>query len=70
MIRNRFTLIEVARQVGAKPWTLRRLEAAGRIPPARRDECANKSRVYLPEDVERIREAVADLGVTDEMQAL
>jgi hypothetical protein len=61
MIRQQLTLGDVSRQVGVGPWTIRRLERLGRIPPARRDPIANNSRIYSVHDAEVIRAALASL---------
>jgi len=46
-------VIEVARQLGVSTDWIRRLERAGRIPPATRD--SNGHRRYGQADVERLR---------------
>jgi len=48
---------QVAAQFNRTASWLRQLEAKGIIPPAKRDEL-NGARVYQPEDVQRIRDAV------------
>ena len=48
---------QVAAQFNRTASWLRQLEARGIIPPAQRDKL-NGARVYAPQDVERIREAL------------
>ena len=60
MIRNLLTVKEVGARVGLGPWTLRKLEARGVIPPARRDTYSG-FRVYSDDDVRSIQEALAAL---------
>lgn len=61
MIRNQLTIAEVGSLLGVRPWTLRRLEALGRIPPPRRDALCHR-RVYSLEDVDTLRAVLAGLG--------
>ncbi len=57
MTRTRLRPVDVAREFGRSVAWLKGLEKAGVIPPAPRDEL-NGDRIYSPEDVQRIREAV------------
>ncbi len=57
MIRNHLTVSEAARQVGVNAWTLRRLEALGRIPAPRRDPLCNQ-RIYTQEDLTQLHAAL------------
>lgn len=61
MIRNRFTISDVAERVGLNPWTLRRLESLGRIPMPSRDPVSGV-RIYSEHDVETLRTALAAVG--------
>ena len=56
-VKNKLRPIDVARQFDRSVAWLRTLERSGVIPPAQRDELSG-ARVYSPEDVEQIREAV------------
>jgi len=57
MIRGRYSVAETAELVGIGPWTLRRLERAGRVPSAQRDPLCGY-RVYSVDAVEHVRTAI------------
>ncbi len=60
MIRNQYTISDVAPVVGLGPWTLRRLESQGRIPSPQRDPLSGR-RIYTDNDVAQLRAALAHL---------
>lgn len=62
MIRGRKSVAEAAAHLGVGPWTLRRLEASGRIPPAQRDTLTG-FRVYDDAAIHHIRQALDQLNV-------
>ncbi len=59
-VRRYLSIGTVAREVNRSETRLRVLERAGLIPPAGRLD-GSGTRVYLPEDVARIRQALAAL---------
>jgi DNA-binding transcriptional MerR regulator len=61
MIRDHLTITDVAHIVGLKPWTLRRLEALGRIPKPCRDPYCGR-RIYSQRDVAQLQAALATLA--------
>ncbi len=60
-VRSCLTVREAAARIGVGPWTIRKLEMEGRIPPARRDPLS-RYRVYDDADIARIRAAIAEMG--------
>lgn len=60
-----YTIAAVSRRVGVPPWTLRRWEAQGHIPPAKRHPI-NRYRVYSELDVRRIRATLRSLEAVDD----
>jgi len=61
MIRGKLRVAEAARLVGVNAWTLRRLEALGRIPAPSRDPLCGY-RAYTESDLNQIREALGRLA--------
>ena len=61
MIRNRPTVIDVARELGVSTDILHRLERAGQIPTPPRDSRTNY-RIYDPSTIAATRAALATLG--------
>jgi len=61
MIRGNLTIADVAKLVGVNAWTLRRLEALGRIPAPQRDQLCG-ARTYTESDLNQIREALRHLA--------
>lgn len=61
MIRGNLTITDAAKLVGVNPWTLRRLEALGRIPAPQRDQLCG-ARTYTESDLNQIREALGRLA--------
>lgn len=68
MTRTRLRPVDVAREFGRSVAWLKALERNGVIPPAPRDEL-NGDRVYSPEDVQHIRQAVLNRKRMDEVPA-
>lgn len=61
MIRGQKSVAEAAAHFGVGPWTLRRLEASGRIPKARRDPLTG-FRVYDDAALQDIKQALNTLA--------
>jgi len=61
MIRGQKSVAEAAAHFGVGPWTLRRLEASGRIPQARRDPLTG-FRVYDDDALHDIKLALDTLA--------
>jgi DNA-binding transcriptional MerR regulator len=65
MLRSYLTIADVEERTGIPSWTVRRLEAIGKLPPARRDRLSGNRRIYTESDVEQIRTALRELGAVD-----